>query len=50
MKSSDWIVTVKFPDMPSDADAESMEVFLSALLDSNGSVAYQIIKIERAKR
>lgn len=47
---NDWIVTVKFPDMPSDADAESMEVFLSALLDSNGSVVYEILKVERAKR
>lgn len=47
--TNDWIVTVKFPDMPPDADAESIEVLLTALLDSNGDIACEILKIERVK-
>lgn len=47
--TNDWIVTVKFPDMPADADADSIAVLLTALLDSNGDVACEILKIERAK-
>ena len=46
---NDWIVTVKFPDMPADTDADSIAILLNAILDSNGEVTCEILKIERAK-
>jgi len=37
-----WTVTVEFPDLPDDADADSVTIMVTALLDSNGEVPYNI--------
>lgn len=44
----DWIVVIRFPELPEDADEESVKIMAQALLDSNGEVPYKIIRIFRS--
>jgi hypothetical protein len=48
--NNDWLVTLKFRNMPSDADKESMEIFVNALVGGimDETVEFQIVKIEKA--
>jgi hypothetical protein len=47
MMMRDWLVTVRFPNLPEDADKESVNVMVTALLDSNGEVPYRVESIEK---
>jgi hypothetical protein len=44
---NNWTVTILFPDMPEDADENSMLTLLNALLDSNGEIEYKIITVKK---
>lgn len=48
--TNDWLVTLKFKNMPDDADESSMKTFTNILLEQyDADVLYdtEIVKIER---
>ena len=46
---NDWQVTITFPEMPEDADEESMRTFVIAVLSSNSDMEFTIDKIEKVQ-
>jgi hypothetical protein len=49
--TNDWLVTIRFNDMPEDADADSMRTFAETITGSimDADVEFQIVKIERVQ-
>ncbi len=47
MNPNNWIIVIRLQELPEDADQDTINTLLQAILDSNGVVPYQILAIKR---